>query len=139
MRGARHRAREVALQVLYEIDIVRHNPEEALKNIIPRSDVSQEVDNFVRDLVGGVVKNREQIDQNIRDFAPAWPLEQISVIDRNVLRLAIYEILLDNKIPVKVAINEAVELAKTFGSDNSSRFINGVLGSISSLVSNKKT
>ncbi len=139
MKGARHRAREVALQILYEIDLVGHSPEEALKNILGRTEVSQEVDNFVRDLVQGVIQNREQIDQNIRDFAPAWPLEQISVVDRNILRLAIFEILLDNKIPVKVAINEAVELAKTFGSDNSSRFINGVLGSISSLATNKKT
>ena len=86
------------------------------------------------ELVNGVIQNKEQLDQNIRDFAPAWPLDQISIVDRNILRLAIFEILHDNKIPVKVAINEAVELAKTFGSNNSSRFINGVLGSVSNLV-----
>jgi transcription antitermination protein NusB len=139
MKGARHKAREVALQILYEIDLAGHSPEEVLRNILDQTEVSEEVDNFVKELVNGVVSNRDQIDQNIRDFAPAWPLEQISAVDRNILRLAIFEILLDNKIPVKVAINEAVELAKTFGSDNSSRFINGVLGSISTLVSNKKT
>jgi N utilization substance protein B len=139
VKGARHKAREVALQILYEIDLVGHGLEEASKNILDRAEVSGEIETFVKDLVGGVVKNREQLDQNIRDFAPAWPLEQLSVVDRNILRLAIFEILLDNKIPVKVAINEAIELAKTFGSDNSSRFINGVLGSISNLVSNKKT
>jgi transcription antitermination protein NusB len=139
VKGARHKAREVALQILYEIDLVGHSPEEACKNILDRAEVSPEIETFVKDLVEGVVKNHEQLDQNIRDFAPAWPLEQLSVVDRNILRLAIFEILLDNKIPVKVAINEAIELAKTFGSDNSSRFINGVLGSISNLVSNKKT
>jgi transcription antitermination protein NusB len=138
MKGARHKAREVALQVLYEIDSVGHNAEEAISRILLRIEVSEDVAVFAHDLVNGVRLNREQLDQNIRDFAPAWPLEQISIIDRNILRLAIFEILHDNKIPVKVAINEAVELAKTFGSNNSSRFVNGVLGSVSNLVSNKK-
>jgi N utilization substance protein B len=138
MKGARHKAREIALQVLYEIDSVGHNSDEAMKHIISRIEVSEDVAEFAGLLVNGVIENREQLDQNIRDFAPAWPLEQISIIDRNILRLAIFEILHDNKIPVKVAINEAVELAKTFGSNNSSRFVNGVLGSVSNLVSNKK-
>jgi N utilization substance protein B len=139
MKGARHKAREVALQVLYEIDSVGHNAEEAMNSILSRIEVSEDVGVFAHELVNGVLLNREQLDQNIRDFAPAWPLEQISIIDRNILRLAIFEILHDNKIPVKVAINEAVELAKTFGSNNSSRFVNGVLGSVSNLVSNKKS
>jgi transcription antitermination protein NusB len=139
MKGARHKARELALQVLYEIDSVSHNAEESLSNILSRIEVSEDVAEFSKELVHGVITNKEQLDQNIRDFAPAWPLDQISIIDRNILRVAIYEILHDNKIPVKVAINEAVELAKTFGSNNSSRFINGVLGSVSSLASNKKT
>ena len=123
MKGARHKAREIALQVLYEIDSVDHKLEDALERTLSSSEVSNDVAVFARELVNGVIKNREQLDQNIRDFAPAWPLDQISLVDRNILRLAIYEILHDNKIPVKVAINEAVELAKTFGSDNSSRFI----------------
>jgi len=139
MKGARHKAREVALQVLYEIDSVSHNSEESLNNVLSHAEISEEVARFSRELVLGVIKNREQLDRNIRDFAPAWPLEQISLIDRNILRLAIFEILHDNKIPVKVAINEAVELAKTYGSDNSSRFVNGVLGSVSNLVGNKKS
>jgi N utilization substance protein B len=139
MKGARHKARELALQVLYEIDSVKHTSTEALQYILTRVEVSDEVGQFAGELVEGVLKNKEQLDQNIRDFAPAWPLDQISLVDRNVLRLAIFEILHDNKIPVKVAINEAVELAKTFGSNNSSRFINGVLGSVSNLVTNKKT
>ena len=80
-------------------------------------------------------KNRENIDRSIHKHAPAWPVDQIAIIDRNILRLAIYEILFDNKVPVKVAINEAIELAKTFGSENSAKFINGVLGSVSALTS----
>jgi len=138
MKGARHKAREIAIQVLYEVDAVNHNPEEAIRNIISRMEASQDVSDFALELVNGVIQSREELDQNIRDFAPAWPLDQISIVDRNILRLAIFEILHDNKIPVKVAINEAVELAKTFGSDNSSRFVNGVLGSVSNLATNKK-
>jgi len=138
MKGARHKAREVALQVLYEVDSVGHNPEEAIRHILSRIEHSDDVSVFIHDLVIGVLKEKNILDKNIQDFAPAWPLEQISIIDRNILRLAIYEILHNNDIPIKVSINEAVELAKTFGSNSSSRFINGVLGSISNLVSNKK-
>jgi N utilization substance protein B len=137
MKGARHKGREVALQALYEIDSVGHKSDYAMDCILSRIEVSGDVASFARELVNGVLQNREQLDQNIRDFAPAWPLDQISLVDRNVLRLAIFEILHDNKIPVKVAINEAVELAKTFGSDNSSRFVNGVLGSVSNLIAKK--
>ncbi len=139
MKGARHKAREIALQVLYELDLVKHKPVDSLNNIHSRIELSEDVLGFSRELIDGVVIHCEQLDQNIRDFAPAWPLDQISIIDRNILRLAIYEILHDSTIPVKVAINEAVELAKTYGSDNSSRFINGVLGSVSNLAVNKKS
>jgi N utilization substance protein B len=139
MKGARHKAREIALQVLYEMDSVGHQPMDSLEKILTRIEVTEDVVAFAHELIDGVNKYREQLDQNIRDFAPAWPLDQISIVDRNILRIAIFEILHDNKIPVKVAINEAVELAKTFGSNNSSRFINGVLGSVSNLVANKKS
>jgi transcription antitermination protein NusB len=139
MKGARHKAREIALQTLYEIDSVGHTSEEALTHILSRIEVSDDVSLFAHELINGVIQFKDQLDQSIRDFAPAWPLDQISIVDRNILRLAIFEIIHDNRIPVKVAINEAVELAKTYGSNNSSRFINGVLGSVSNLVSNKKT
>jgi len=135
MVGARRRARAIALQALYEIDAVGHNIEETLTNLLANENLSEENAAFVRELVMGVIKNRQQIEQNISKFAPAWPVEQIPVIDRNILKLAIFEILLDNRVPVKVAINEAVELAKTFGGDNSARFVNGVLGSVSALAS----
>jgi N utilization substance protein B len=126
--------RGVALQALYEIDMVGHDPETVLSQLIAESGLTGEYESFVRELVLGVIKDREKIDGIIREFAPAWPIDQISPVDRNILRLAIYEILLDNRVPVKVAINEAVELAKKFGGDNSSKFVNGVLGSVSAIA-----
>jgi len=137
MVGARRKARAIALQVLYEVDSVGHDAESAFAHLVDKGKLSEENVAFVRSLVSGVIQNREEIDQHIKKFAPAWPIEQISVVDRNILRLAIFEVLLDNDMPVKVAINEAVELAKTFGSDNSSKFINGVLGSVSALAGRK--
>jgi N utilization substance protein B len=139
MAGARRKARTLALQALYEIDSAGHKPEEAVGYLLADARLSAENISFVRELVSGVVENRERIDENIRRFAPAWPIAQISIVDKNILRLAIFEILIDNKVPLKVAINEAVELAKTFGSDNSARFVNGVLGAVSSLASNKNS
>ena len=135
MAGARRRARAIALQALYEVDSVGHDIEETLTNLLANVELSEENAVFAGELVNGVIQHKPEIDQQIKSFAPAWPVEQIPVIDRNILRLAIFEILFDNKVPVKVAINEAVELAKTFGSDNSARFINGVLGSVSALAS----
>ena len=135
MAGARRKARALALQALYEVDSAGHRAEEVLNRLLTEERLSEENANFTRELVRGVLQNKEKLDENIRSFAPVWPLEQIPAVDRNILRLAIFEVLLDNKVPVKVAINEAVELAKTFGSDNSSKFVNGVLGSVSTLVS----
>ena len=134
MVGARRKARAIALQTLYEVDSVGHDIEDTVANLLRNVNLSEENVAFVRELAKGVIQNRDEIDRNIRNFAPVWPLEQIPLIDRNILRLAIFEILFDNEVPVKVAINEAVELAKTFGSDNSARFINGVLGSVSALA-----
>ena len=134
MAGARRRARVLAFQVLYEVDSAGHQAEGVVNRLLAEGGVSQENSLFIRELVSGVIRNKEKIDLNIQNFAPSWPIEQIPVVDRNILRLAIFEILLNNKVPVKVAINEAVELAKTFGGANSSRFINGFLGSVSSLV-----
>ena len=131
---ARRKARGLALQALYEIDTARHDQAAVIKRLLGEEKVSEDNAGFVRELVGGVIKEREQVDRYIRQFATAWPLEQIPVIDRNILRLAIFEILINNKVPVKVAINEAVELAKTYGADASPKFINGVLGSVSALA-----
>lgn len=134
MTGARRKSRAVALQVLYEVDSVGHKPEEVIQHAIAEEALTEENIEFVRELVSGVIDNKKQIDANIKKFAPTWPIAQISVIDRNILRLAIFELLFDNKTPIKVAINEAVELAKNFGSDSSPRFVNGVLSSVSNLA-----
>jgi N utilization substance protein B len=135
MAGVRRKARTIAIQALYEIDIAGHIADDVIDRLLAGEGLTEENEIFVRDIVSGVIDNKEKLDQNIREHAPAWPIEQLPVIDRNILRLAIFEILIDNKVPIKVAINEAVELAKTFGADRSSKFVNGVLGSISTLVS----
>jgi transcription antitermination protein NusB len=134
MIGARRRARGIALQALYEIDASGHAADAVVERVLTGAGLAEENRVFVRELVFGVMLNRDKIDANIRSFAPAWPLQQMPVVDRNILRVAIFEMLYDDNVPVKVAINEAVELAKTFGSDNSSKFINGVLGSVSAIA-----
>jgi len=135
--GARRKARVIALQALYEVDAVKHDVDRALAHLLAEGKLSEENAAFARGLVIGVLQNKKGIDQHIKSFAPAWPVAQLPVVDRNILRLAIFEILLDNSVPVKVAINEAVELAKMFGSDNSAKFVNGVLGSVSELAGRK--
>ena len=135
MAGTRRKARSKVLQALYEIDSVTRNAAGVVERLLSEEDFSEENQAFIRDLVAGVIENKDQIDSNIKKFAPQWPLEQLSIIDRNILRLAIFEILFDNKVPVKVAVSEAVELAKSYGSENSGKFVNGVLGSVSTLTS----
>jgi N utilization substance protein B len=134
MPRGRHRARILALQTLYEVDTAGHAPDEALGHLLARTSVKEEVAAFARELVEKVLENRERIDEVIARAAPAYPVGQLAAIDRNILRLAIQEILMNNETPVRAAINEAVELAKKFGSDNSARFVNGVLGSVSAMA-----
>ena len=131
MAGIRRQARIAALQTLYELDCTKHKAEKALARLRAGETLPQEALGFSEELVKGVLQNKSRLDDLIKKFAPAFPPEQMSVIDRNILRLAIFEILFFNdKTPLKVAINEAVELAKEFGGDSSPRLINGVLGSI---------
>src|SRR4030042_1349305 len=134
MTGTRHKARMLALQALYEVDSVARRPESAIERLLAEANLSQEVSEFSRELVNGAVKNKAEIDRNIVKYAPVYPVEQLAIIDRNILRLAIFEILFDNKVPVKVVVNEAVELAKSYGSGSSAKFINGVLGSVSAVA-----
>ncbi len=134
MKGTRHKARMLALQALYEVDSIARQPEIVIERLLAEADLSQEISEFSRALVSGTIKNKDEIDRNIQKYAPAYPIEQLAIIDRNILRLAIFEILFDNKVPVKVAVNEAVELAKAFGSGSSAKFINGVLGSVSTIA-----
>lgn len=126
----RHQARVSALQALFEIDCAQHNPTVVIERRLRDAPLPEAGEEFARDLVRGVSEQREQLDLLVGRYAPEWPVDQIAIIDRNILRLAIYEILMRNDTPVKVAINEAVELAKEFGSDSSGRFVNGVLGSL---------
>jgi len=128
MAGIRRKARIAALQALYEIDCTKHEVETVLTHLKSEETLPKEALSFSEELVKGVLQNKSQLDALIRRLAPTFPVEQMSIIDRNILRLAIFEILFNDKTPFKVAINEAIELAKTFGSESSARLINGVLG-----------
>ena len=131
MPGERRKARIVALQALYEFDCVGHDPDMVAARQLETVTIGEENAEFARRLVTGVTAHREALDAEIQRQAPAWPLKQMALIDRNILRLALFEIMLDNSVPVKVAINEAVDLAKSYGGDKSYRFVNGVLGAVS--------
>ncbi len=127
----RRKARIAALQALYESDVSGHETLASLERLCGEESLTEAQAAFARELVAGVIQQRNAIDDVIRQAAPQWPVDQLSAIDRNILRLAIREILMNNGAPIRAAINEAVELAKSFGSDNSAKFINGVLGSVS--------
>lgn len=131
MAHIRRNARIAALQALFESDASGHDPQVSLIWLAEEQMLPEPALSYAQELIRGVLKNKGQIDSLIKTHAPNWPVEQLSAIDRNILRLAILELLIENKVPLKAAINEAVELAKTFGSHNSSKFINGVLGAIS--------
>jgi N utilization substance protein B len=130
MASIRRKARIAALQALYELDCTKHAVETILAQLKAEETLPQEALSFSEELVKGVLQNKSELDALIKKFAPAFPVEQMPIIDRNILRLAIFEILFNDKTPFKVAINEAIELAKKFGGDASPRLINGVLGSI---------
>lgn len=128
----RTRARSVALQALYELDSTSHLIGDVLAERLAETPLEAKLEDFVRDIVIGVVPIAEQLDSFIAQHAPEWPLDQVAIIDRNILRIALWEIAVSNQTPIKVAINEAVELGKVFGSDSTPRFVNGVLGSLAS-------
>lgn len=135
MASNRHLGRIVALQTLYEYEFRTQcgdstvSADETLARNLERYESTIEDKSFVKQLVDGVVKEQTDLDDKLQPIAPDWPLEQIARVDRSILRLGLYELLhASDKVPPKVAINEAVELAKAFGSDNSSKFVNGVLG-----------
>jgi N utilization substance protein B len=127
---SRRQARVLALQALYEIDCASHPSSLVLHRHLSASILPPAYADFTRHLVNGVLAHRDVLDAFIHEHAPEWPLEQMAYIDRNILRMAIFEFAVDGRTPVKVAINEAVELAKWFGSDSAPRFVNGVLGSL---------
>jgi len=126
----RHQARIVALQALFEVDSTNHPAALVLSQRLQETPLPADGEVFAKQLVMGVLEHRPSLDGLISDIATDWPLEQMALVDRNILRIAIFEITIDGQTPVKVAINEAVELAKLFGSDSSRRFVNGVLGTL---------
>ncbi|MDD2251955.1 MAG: transcription antitermination factor NusB [Dehalococcoidales bacterium] len=130
MVSSRRKSRSLALQALYEIDLAGHPGGKVAESVLEGAGLSKINEDFVKGLVNGITANKDQIDGYIKRYAPAWPLAQLPAIDRNILRLSIYELLYLKDTPVKVAINEAIELAKSFGSDSSPKFINGVLSSV---------
>ena len=127
---ARRKARAIALQVLYEIDGARHDRHRALERRLQDGPLSPSVQAFASQIIDGVIDSRDKIDSIISTYAPTWPISQMAVVDRNLLRVAIFEMVFGGATPPKVAINEAVELGKIFGSDASPKFVNGVLGSV---------
>ncbi len=126
----RRRARIVVFQTLFEVDLVGHAPDTSLQQRLKDVSLPPAGVDFAKHLLKGVLYYSEAFDAVIQRIAPEWPIAQIAVVDRNILRLAAFEILVDDDVPPKVAINEAVELAKAFGSESSSRFVNGVLGTL---------
>ena len=126
----RRRARAAVLQALYELDFTDHNPKAAVEARFEDRPLPDAAQKFAYALVSGVQTYRAYLDSVVGELAPEWPISQIAAVDRNVLRIAIYELLFEPDIPPKVAINEAVELAKMFGGESSPRFVNGVLGSL---------
>ncbi len=140
-------ARIMAMQVLYEVDVADHSASDVLTRTFddpdlageddapePEIEAIDEIRGRVERLVRGVLDHFRDIDPYIAAAAPAFPISQLPAVDRNVLRLAVYELLREPEVPPKAAINEAVELAKRFGGDNSSRFVNGVLGTIAARI-----
>ncbi len=126
----RTRARSLALQVLYEVDVANHPPGDIYKVRLEETPLTDELSEFARQIIFGVLPLTQTLDQVIAKYAPEWPLDQIAAIDRNILRMALWEFAVYHDTPIKVAINEAVELAKQYGSDSAPRFINGVLGAL---------
>jgi N utilization substance protein B len=119
----------LALQVLYEADLTGHDWRESLQVHAEAVHASPQVTAFAESCLSGVLDGGLELDESIATHAPAWPVAQLAVVDRNVLRVALYELRAGSSLPPKVAINEAVELAKEFGGETSGRFVNGVLGS----------
>jgi N utilization substance protein B len=127
---SRTKARGIALQVLYEIDMTGHEPGQALMERLAEEPLDDILSEFSRQIVFGVIPLIQKLDDFIAQHAPEWPLDQVAAIDRNIIRIALWEFAVSGCTPIKVAINEAIELAKFYGSDSTPRFVNGVLGSL---------
>ncbi len=127
---SRTKARGLALQVLYEFDITGHDAGTTFESRRAEENLEERLEKFSHEIVFGILPIIAKLDQIIAEHAPEWPLDQVAIIDRNIIRIALWEIAVSQCTPVKVAINEAIELAKMYGSDSTPRFVNGVLGSL---------
>jgi transcription antitermination protein NusB len=127
---SRTKARSIALQALYEVDISGHPPAQALEERLTDDPLDPSLAEFARQIVFGVFPIMQKLDDFIAQHAPEWPMDQVAVIDRNILRIALWEFAAAGVTPIKVAINEAIEMSKIYGSDSTPRFVNGVLGSL---------
>jgi N utilization substance protein B len=131
MKRERRRVRSLALQALYEIDSVHHPPEEVVTRYVDENhQLGEDAIDFFRKMVFGTNNAKSTLDKWISGAAPEWPVDELAVIDRTILRLALWELSASESTPLKVAINEAVELAKRYGSESTARFVNGVLGTL---------
>lgn len=126
----RSAARRIALQVLYEIDSAGHKLGDVMAQQLEYHDLNPKATNYLHLLVSNVVEHCDELDLAIQEHAPEWPLDQVALIDRNILRMSVSEFAIVGQVPVKVAIDEAVELAKLFGAESAPRFVNGVLGAL---------
>jgi len=132
--GKRHQARELALKVLFQLESSDDDPEEVLLYHAAEGAATADVTNFAGQLVRGVIANRDKLDGILSETSENWKLEQMAKVDRIVLRIAVYEITIDRHVPTKAAINESIELAKTFSGEESGRFVNGILGRVAANV-----
>jgi N utilization substance protein B len=128
--GKRHQARELALKVLFQLEGSEDDPEEVLAYHAAEGAATADTTSFARQLVRGVTANREKLDAILSETSEHWKLDQMAKVDRIILRIAVYEIAIDRHVPTKAAINESIELAKTFSGDESGRFVNGILGKV---------
>lgn len=127
----RHTARQKALQALFQHDLGQTEPMEAIENVVQ----NEKSDQFLESLVLGVVEHQQEIDELLRNHLEKWTLDRVATVDRVILRIAVYEMKYEEEIPTSVTLNEAIELAKTFGDDQSSKFINGVLSKVLTTLS----
>ena len=128
--GKRHQARELALKTLFQLEVWDDDPEEVLRYHADEGAATPDVANFASQLVRGVVENRDKLDSILSEASEHWKLGQMAKVDRIILRIAVYEIAIDRKVPTKAAINESIELAKTFSGEEAGRFVNGILGKV---------
>ena len=132
--GKRHQARELALKVLFQLESSADDPDEVLSYHAAEGAATPDVANFAGQLVRGVIANRDKLDSILSETSEHWKVEQMAKVDRIVLRIAVYEITVDRHVPTKAAINESIELAKTFSGEEAGRFVNGILGRVAASV-----